>query len=68
MAFFIPKNDDLANYSCASVYLKSDKISCITVLGKIVSVDCDSYTLTIKTETNTAAFDVQEVIAVNFEK
>lgn len=34
MAFFIPKNDDLANYSCASVYLKSDKISCITVSVK----------------------------------
>lgn len=68
MSLIINKSEKVSDYKGAVVYLKNTDQLKITVPGKVVSVETDSYTIKIQTETELAVFDTQDVAAVTFLK
>ncbi len=62
----ISKNKDLTKHDSVCVYLKNCLTSRIILPGKVVSVETDNFSVTIKTDKTDAAFDTNDVAAVVF--
>ena len=62
----ISKSKDLTKHDCVSVYLKNCATAKIVLPGKVVSVETDNFTVTVKTDKTDAAFDTNDVVAVVF--
>lgn len=66
MALYV--NDNVSEYTTAVVYLKNTSQLKITVPGKVVSVETDTYAVKIQTEEQLAVFNTDDVVAVTFLK
>ena len=61
-------NESVSEYSTAIVYLKNTEQLKITVPGKVVSVETDTYRVKIQTEEQLAVFNTDDVLAITFLK
>lgn len=62
----ISNSKDLTKHDSVSVYLKNCPAAKIALPGKVVSVETDNFTVTVKTDKTDAAFDTNDVVAVVF--
>ncbi len=62
----ISRDKDLTKHDCVSVYLKNCATEKIVLPGKVVSVETDNFTVTVKTDKTDAAFDTNDVVCVVF--
>lgn len=62
----IVETDDLTKHESVNVYLKNCPTARVTLFGKVVSVETDSFTVTVKTDKTDATFDTNDVVAVVF--
>ena len=62
----ISNSKDLTKHDSVRVYLKNCPVAKIVLPGKVVSVETDNFTVTVKTDKTDAAFDTNDVVAVVF--
>lgn len=63
----LANHPDLSNYNSVIVYLKDEAVHVVTIKGKVLSVDCDNYRIAVTTDKSYAVFNLDDVLAVNFE-
>lgn len=59
-------NKDLTKHDGVTVYLKNCPTARVILPGKVVSVETDNFSVTLKTDKTDAAFDTKDVVAVVF--
>ncbi len=66
MTIYLNQSKDLTKHDSVSVYLKNCAMAKIVLPGKVVSVETDNFTVTVKTDKTDAAFDTNDVVALVF--